>query len=183
MKVISLLSILLLAGFTITAQTAGVRSEYDKSQDQTRIMGSFIPVVPQGKSAILFTRIDIVGGLEYPGEKLLADSKDFHLAFAVQASDWRYLSKESRQLIINADGKRFTYPDGERSGRETKLDGKAGTAELVSFLVPRKDFEAIANAKVVELQLGSLESVLSDAAKASLIEILGAGTASLGTKN
>ena len=73
-----------------------------------------------------------------------------------------------RQLIILADGERFDLGRGAHD----LIRDRFGLYERMAYSVPIADLALIADAKKVELQLGSVEAKLSDKQKAGIKELL-----------
>lgn len=165
----SLLLLLVCAAFgqsdLLTPKTNSPKTKltYDKFQDESRVETPDLDLKPTGDSAILFNQIQLSGVYLFQGQTLKADPR-FAMLFVVRSGDWRYLEADKRQLILLADGKRIIKAEssGKHDGSTSASYGKVETIEYLVFGFTRTELQEIIKAKVIEMQLGSAETVITD---------------------
>jgi uncharacterized protein YuzB (UPF0349 family) len=122
-------------------QTRGLQVKYDKFKDET---------------TAIYVRLNVAKDLsmiitaDYPGEKLAKDQEQFVLSFGCRSVCFN--TSISTNLITLVDGERITF--SQPSDRESM--------DLAMFYLTRAQLTKLANAKLVEFQVGRHEGVFLD---------------------
>lgn len=153
-----------------------LETSYDKFKNLSFIGTKDMYLVPGGRHAILFNSVSLTGSIVFDGQQLPESAKSFFLSFQTRARSWRHLERSSRELVILADGARITGIAPDHKGHVSTVGGEVGTWEINTFDITRQDLAKIANAKLVELQLGSFETTLTEQHKNALKLLFVAGT-------
>lgn len=167
-----IVAILLITGsvFSQEKDTDTLYIRYDKFKDQTFVANKHIELKPGNA---LFNRVEFSAGFLHDGQKPVANAGSFHISFRVHSKEWRFLEAAQRQMILLADSTRIEKSQRRHSG-DTSSSRYAGVSvtENLIFVVTRDELASIANAKDVELQIGWLETSLTDEAKRRIKELL-----------
>lgn len=147
--------------------------EYDKFKDTT-----FVRVKPMSIGSYTFQAI--AGGLEISamfsskGQKI-TKPETISLNIISISNGFKHFDERARKLIVLADGEQFDLgamqiEDMGRGPSFSRYSG--GLVEVMSVSVPQESFAKIANAKKVEMQLGSKEFSLKNKHLDALRELL-----------
>jgi hypothetical protein len=129
---------------------------YDKFKNSTHV--SVGPFNIGGDKAYIFSGAMLGMGADFffQGQTLKEGVEEIYLVFDSRSKDWRFL--DGRDLYAIVDGERMELGKGERSS-----DVRRGSvSELIIYKLPIDTFSKIANAKAVELKVGSIELKLKD---------------------
>ena len=120
--------------------------DYDKFKDETHVhVGPFF-TMPLGMSAHFF----------FKGQTVQEDIDKIYLTFHSYSSDWRFLNDRTLYAII--DGERTELRDADRSS-----DISLGSvSETLIYTLPTDTFRKIAEAKTIQLRVGSVEVKVKD---------------------
>jgi hypothetical protein len=138
-------------------QTRGLQVKYDKFKDETTVSYVRLNVVKTDLSMII--------AADYPGEKLAKDHDEFSLSFGCRAVC--FSPSLSTKLIMLVDGERITL---------TPLSSRP-SIDLAIFMLSRVQLKKLADAKLVEFQVGSYEGVFLDPDHENIKKMLEATTA------
>ncbi|MCI0663785.1 MAG: hypothetical protein L0220_22215 [Acidobacteria bacterium] len=148
--------------------------EYDKFKDTT-----FVRVKPMSIGSFTFQAI--TGGLEISamfsskGQKI-TKPETIALKIISVSNAFKHVDERARKLIVLVDGQQFDLGamQMENMGRGASFSRYSGDlVEEMSVSVSQEDFAKIANAKKVEMQLGSKDFSLKDKHLDALRELLG----------
>ncbi|MGH9841856.1 MAG: hypothetical protein ACREEM_24130 [Blastocatellia bacterium] len=184
-RLVSLLLVLALSGASLTALAQGDKKtseeiersvaaqkdrklkhtviEYDKFKDTT-----FVKMKPMSIGSFTFQAI--AGGLEISamfsskGQKI-TKPEIISLKIISISNAFKHIDERARKLIVLTDGEQFDLGtmQMENMGRGPSFSRYSGDlVEEMSVSVSREGFAKIANAKKVEMQLGSKEFSLKD---------------------
>jgi hypothetical protein len=194
-KIISMFSVLVLSGASLVAPAQGDKKtseeidrsvaarkdrklkhtviEYDKFKDTT-----FVKVKPMSIGSPTFQAI--AGGLEIwamfgsKGQKI-TKPETITLKITSVSNAFKHIDERTRKLIVLADGEKFDLGTMqiENMGRGASFSRYSGDlVEEMGVFVSQESLAKIANAKKVEMQLGSKEFNLKDKHLDALRELL-----------
>jgi hypothetical protein len=135
--------------------------KYDKFKDQTAI--HFEDGRISNDKGYDPASLKLRGLFVFPGESLSADHVEgVGLSFKSNTRDWTFL--RSNRLIIIADGKRFDLGDAHRTSNVNSGSRytSVSVTETLLYVIPWSDFQKIANASAVEMQIGIFEGKFDD---------------------
>lgn len=144
----------------LSIQIAAQEIHYDKFKDFTLITSEESLLPPQGEVKILFGSPVIYFNCGFPGQTppVNPDIVHFGINFRFRTSTWRFLERGSHELIMLVDDKRITLGQGSRSGDVDSSGRGVRVVERLDYDMRHEQFRSIANAKQIELQIGSFES-------------------------
>jgi hypothetical protein len=98
----------------------------------------------------------------FESNKLTKNIDKFVLVFDSTDTEWRFL--KNRELFAIADEERFKFGEGRLSDAEIKSGIQRGFSlkESVTFTVTREQLSKLAQAKSLEIRIGTREQVLKD---------------------
>ena len=124
-----------------------VRSEYDRSKDQT-----VVTINPERVSTMVTGEFFMSAQAVYPGKKV--SEKVQCVFWLIAHTDDGKLLRGDTTLRVVIDGEKISYGKMEQAD---SADTAEGVREILVIKLTRAQFEKLANASQVEMQVGSLE--------------------------
>lgn len=127
--------------------------KYDKFKDETTVTGRVGFRPPKGH---LIDTLELAMVAKFPGQTITQDADIYDCYFIPHYSrTWVFL--HDTNLIMLLDGTKRDFGRGKQGGNVYL----GGVNEWVYFKMSREDLQAMADAKTVEIQLGSYEGRIS----------------------
>ena len=148
---------------SMKAKTYEITYDYDRFKNQTTVQ------VEAGQ-----TLLGLYLGTGYLSSGSLPRKPDyFFLRFDSSSRDWRFLDESSRDLNLLIDGQPIRFGAMDRIKDRINTNTYAVSVnERLLILVPFEQYIRIAQAKVIEVQLGRAEFRLTDKQIQALREVL-----------
>jgi hypothetical protein len=151
--VLIVISCVIAVGQSISKPPKGFRVDYDKFKDRTDV--SYLSTDYKGLLQSWFS-------FTYDGQNLQKNVETFYVTFLGTGRCYGFCFKQPT-LILLIDGDRHAISNNQ-------------LADIVRFPLPRSIVEKIANAKIVEFQVGTYEEVWKPKAIEKWRQLLGLGT-------
>lgn len=162
MKVLVLLVLL-----CVLPQDSKLTTEYDRFKDLTTVANQYEYVRFSKAPNVKFVQFRCT--FNYKGRELRTPPDKLGLGFAVFSYEWQFETNTQPSLIILVDDRKIYDGDGER----ISFGADPGYVyEIVGIKIDRLIVKQMAEAKTVEIQIGTLEVSLTSANQQSLRDII-----------
>lgn len=153
------------------AQAQSLKTSYDKFEDVTTVTTDLLHVKmleryeKRGKELVMvrpevpFWEFTMMAMYKFKGEEKPAQPNPFVLGFVTKSSDWAFGGDADLYAIV--DGERLKVARMPHGGEVVKLSSVSVQETLVTYLSV-ETFLKIANAKKVEMRLGTYEFELTE---------------------
>ena len=149
-----------------------LKHEYTKSDD-TSMVSARTRLNLVGPGAALFQAAALDAGFLHNSEQLRSDVQYFYLSVIVGGSNFSSLSRN--KLVLLADGRTISTPSF-RSDQSVIQSEEIPTLEILHFRITRGEMNLLANAKSVQMQLGTVKAFLTTEQIRLLSALFRAGT-------
>lgn len=148
---------------TDTRNTKRTTRQYDRFENRTRYW-TLPTTVREG--------LDLAAQFSFKGQGAGHEIEGFYLSFQSASSSWRFL-KHSR-LICLIDGKSFDFGVPVARDNDVKTDhGRVETQEFLMYSTSLATLTTMANAKTLEMRLGTVEFTVGQDFRDAVRELTG----------
>lgn len=131
-----------------------ITTDYDRFKDATTIQQEPINLTEPGTLQVHTLQLSTI--FRYKGQSFTMPS-EIALLFVSRSPGWKFL--DSRHLRVIAGEKRFDF--GEATRVKSEVLGARDVLEMLLVMVPLPDYLAMVAAEKIEMQLGTLEFMVS----------------------